>query len=166
MIGDAIELDFLSQLQAKRSAELRVQTQQNWGLTRLMNRMIGTSPSTPNSTTTALDVASASTPSSVDTPTLGGGLGAMVNRSPTTINNYYPQAADPVVQPAPTPPIPTPAPAAPVSPWWLMIPLVAALAGATTYLLWPKPTPVIPPAPTKPGGESADTTIQLRDWPK
>ncbi len=160
---DTIELDFLDGMQQKRMAALRVNEQQAWGLKRLMNRMIGTPPAMPNSTTTALDVAAAPTPTSVDTPTLGGGLGAMVNRSPTTINNYYPQAADPTIQPTPAPtPSPTPAtPSSGLSPWWLLaIPAALMLAGAT-YLLWPKPA-----TPTKPGGESADTTIQLRDWPK
>ncbi len=165
---DTIELDFLDGMQQKRMAALRVNEQQAWGLKSLMagvNRMTAAMiPATAPKT--ALDVAAASTPASVDTPTLGGGLGAMVNRSPTTINNYYPQAAaDPIPAPvvAPTP-MPTPAPDQPasgLSPWWLLaIPAALMIAGAT-YLLWPKPA-----TPTKPGGESADTTIQLRDWPK
>ncbi len=75
----------------------------------------------------------------------------IINRSPTTINHYYPVAPTPAV------PTPTPAPVQPGTrklpswwPWLLTIPLLGGLAAA--WYFWPKP--VQPPAETLTPGAS------------
>ncbi len=155
-IADRIELnnlvmvhhkqDYLARDQARLTAETnRIQAGLNGMAT-------ATQPAAP-SALTASDTAASST----STEDAAGGI---VNRSPTTINHYYPQA--PTTTPPVTPPKPPPsAPSKGVSPWWLLaIPLALGLGGLT-YVLWPK----TPAPPQTPPGYTVGTTIKLGDAP-
>src|SRR5580698_3705734 len=149
---DRLELSFLNGLQDQRVMQSQVRANTQAGLQAMRS--------------SGMPAATATTPTSSNgaSTTEEADAGSIINRSPTINHNYYPQAP---IQAQPTPaPVPAPQPTSKLSPWWLVVPALIALAGAT-YLLWPKPTPATTPttAPAKPGGENADTTIILRDLP-
>ena len=153
---DVIELNLLSGLQNKRALTARMEAQQAAGMQVLASRSNQMSTAALSNGST---VPSAASP--LDTSTLGGGPGALVNRSPTTNYHYY--NATPPVAPGPVviePPAQIPAPTPPISPWWLLaIPLAVAASLLAYYLLKPAPTPVAPPA------WQGQTTIKLGDAP-
>lgn len=139
MITDALEIQLLSQIQAKRAAEMRVQSQQEWGLKRMtqaVNRMQIAPVSPAIATAQAADQLEFKAPDGI------------MNRSPVTNNHYhnYPPASPTVVvEPQPPTVIHDPTPVtnptkSGLSPWWLVLPLAIIIAGST-YLLWPKPKP-------------------------
>ena len=161
MITDALEIQLLSQLQAKRAAEMRVQSQQEWGLRRMTDAMNGVtmSPTATPLPAPAQAVVPVTAANRIADPINFKAPDGIMNRSPITNNHYhtYPAAPTVVVEPQPSqPPVvvqptATPAPPRSFSPWWLLIPAALIIAGAT-YLLWPKRTlivtpPVIQPAP-------------------
>jgi hypothetical protein len=161
---DVIELNMLSGLQNKRAKIARLEAQQAAGMQAIAgrsNQMSAAATSTTNGQP-ATDAA--------ETSTLGGGPGALVNRSPTTNYHYYPQttqaAPAPIVTPSPTPPAPSSTPAASsFLPWLAAIPLALGAAGLTYYLTRPAATPVAtaPVAPTVPPGWTADPTLKFTD---
>jgi hypothetical protein len=164
---DVLELDLLSQLQAKRAAEDRVQRQQEWGLKHMASALaangIAVSPTPTTTTSTASTPVNRIANPPIDFKAPDG----IMNRSPITVNHYHndsPPGPAVVVEPQPTPaPAPVPQPRSQFNPAWLLIPLVLALAllaGWLAWKYWPKPA-----APIKPGGEDAQTTIILRDAP-
>jgi hypothetical protein len=159
VITDVLELQLLSQLQAKREAEARVQSQQAWGVKHLagmVNRMASAPTSTPSPVPTPSVNGTGSTYEAPAFPEIHA-PGAIQNRSPITNNHYY--NATPPVTPGPVV-IEPPAPASKLSPLWLLaIPLVLGSGLLAYYLLKPAP------APTPPEAWQGQTTIKLGDAP-
>jgi hypothetical protein len=164
VITDALEIQMLSQLQQKRAAEARVQAQQEWGLRKMADSINGVTM-TPAPTPTAPTNRIAE-PLSIKAPD------GIMNRSPITNNHYHtysaaPPAATVVVEPQPAPapipaPVSAPQPTSKLSPWWLVVPALIAIAGAT-YLLWPKPKPA--PVATAPASPTLNSTIRWSQVP-
>lgn len=140
MIQDVAELNFLSQLQAKREAETRVAGQQKWGLKTMAAAINGVTPAVP----------AAAPVNRIAEPIEFAAPGGLMNRSPITNNHYH------TYQTAPAPPTvvvePQPAPAQPIrrgiSPLWLAIPFAIALGALAWYLSPKKPVPAAVPQPT------------------
>ncbi len=152
-IGDQIEINSLSMLADKRATLQRISAQQAAGLQQIA--------AGPSQMLTAASNNSPMAPDSTDTSTLGGGSGALVNRSPTTIYNLHPQPA--TVQPTPASTVTPPSPATGSSlwPWLLAIPLMLGLGGLAWYL-WPK-TPADPNKP--PPGYTVEPSLKFTNPP-
>jgi hypothetical protein len=158
---DVAELNFLSQLQAKREAETRVAGQQRWGL-KAMAAALNGAPAIPAAADPA--VAAAAPVNRIVPPIDFGSPGGLMNRSPITNNHYH------TYQTAPAPPTvvvePQPAAVQParrgISPLWLAIPFAIAL-GALAWALSPKkPAPAAVPPPAQP---TLNSTIRWSQVP-
>jgi hypothetical protein len=161
VIQDVAELNFLSQLQAKREAEMRVRGQQEWGL-KTMAAAINGVVAPPVTVTTPVAVTPAATApvNRIAEPIEFAAPGGLMNRSPITNNHYHTYSTAPAPPTVIVEPQSAPAPTRSrrgISPWWLVIPAAVAIAGAT-YLLWPKPKPVPPPTPA-PAPVAAQPTL-------
>ena len=140
MINDVLELDLLSQLDAKRIAETRVSAQQAWGLKRMMGLM---TPSQNGSTTAAAappapsvnPLPIASEPELITKPH------GIMNRSPITYNHYYTNPpGTTVIEP------PRPMATGRGSIWpWLLTAVLALSLGALAWYLITRPKPTTPP---------------------
>ena len=146
---DVIELNLLAGLQNKRAKIARMEAQQSAGMQTIAGRSNQMSAA-------AIGTNSQPATDAAETSTLGSGVGALVNRSPTTNYHYYPQTT----QAAPTPtPAPAPVSASSLWPLLLAIPLALGAAGLAYYLLRPATPAAAPPAWT------GQTTIKLGDAP-